>query len=70
MIGFDAFTVGAKRAMQSNNKRATRLSELVPIPSMGEVYGMAVSLTIYIIFRKSWGVGIFMDWWWIWTLGL
>jgi hypothetical protein len=54
MIGFDAFTVGAKRAMQSNNKRATRLSELVPLPIMGELYGMAVSLTIYIIFRESW----------------
>jgi hypothetical protein len=37
MIGFDAFTVGAKRAMQSNNKRATRLSELVPIPIVGDL---------------------------------
>jgi hypothetical protein len=43
MIGFDAFTVGAKRAMQSNNKRATRLSELVPLPIVGELYRMAVS---------------------------
>jgi hypothetical protein len=43
MIGFDAFTVEAKRAMQSNNKRATRLSELVPLPIVGELYGMAVS---------------------------
>jgi hypothetical protein len=43
MIGFDAFTVGAKRAMQSNNKRATRLSELVALPIVGRLYGMAVS---------------------------